>query len=41
MIEVHQEFKVKDGGLHISVEHPFIGASLDGLVSCICCGGFL
>ena len=38
MIEVHQDFKVNDSGLHISLDHPFIGASLDGYVSCVCCG---
>ena len=38
MIEVHQDFKVHNSGLHISLDHPFIGASPDGYVSCVCCG---
>ena len=37
-IDQHETFKVSDSGLFISVEHPFIGASPDGLVKCSCCG---
>ena len=38
MNEIHQEFKVNDCGLHISLDNPFTGAPPDGLVSCSCCG---
>ena len=34
----HENFRVSDSGLFISVEYPFIGASPDGLVECSCCG---
>ena len=33
----HQDFKVDDSAFFACVEHPFIGASPDGLVSCDCC----
>ena len=36
--KVHQGFVVSECGLFISIEHPYIGASPDGLVSCLCCG---
>ena len=32
----HRDF-VDDSGFFVCVEHPFIGASPDGLVSCDCC----
>jgi hypothetical protein len=38
MSKTHQSFKVSECGLFICVEHPYIGASPDGLVSCSCCG---
>ena len=34
----HQNHKVSSCGFFISVQHPFIGASPDGLVECSCCG---
>ena len=34
----HQEFKVSKSGFFISSVNPFIGASPDGLVNCLCCG---
>ena len=34
----HKNLKVSKCGLFISVEHPFIGASPDGTVECLCCG---
>ena len=33
----HNHFEVHDSGLFIHTEFPFIGASPDGLVTCICC----
>ncbi len=35
---VHKELAVKECGFFISEYHPFIGASPDGLISCICYG---
>ena len=29
---------MKDAGLFISMERPFIGATPDGAISCDCCG---
>ena len=34
----HENLKVSDCGLFISIEYPFIGASPDSLVECSCCG---
>lgn len=34
----HKHFSVKETGLTISMENPFLGASPDGLVTCSCCG---
>lgn len=34
----HEDFTVKETGLHISKTHPFIGASPDGLITCKCHG---
>ncbi|CAN7944624.1 unnamed protein product, partial [Ixodes hexagonus] len=34
----HVEFKCDLSGVHVSSEHPFLAATPDGLVSCICCG---
>ena len=34
----HRELKIKVSGFVISHQYPFIGASPDGLVSCLCCG---
>ena len=36
--EKHVNFTVSDSGLFLSTEHPFLGASPDGLVTCECCG---
>lgn len=33
----HVDFQCKKSGLHISSAHPFLAASPDGLVSCVCC----
>ena len=38
ILPVHQDFKLSDCGFFISSVHPFIGASPDGLVNCLCCG---
>lgn len=34
----HDAFKCTKSGLHISTQHPFVGATPDGLVCCTCCG---
>lgn len=34
----HTEFRFKDSGLIIDIDHPFLGASPDGIASCTCCG---
>ena len=34
----HEDMKVVKCGLFISVDHPFLGASPDGIVQCSCCG---
>ena len=34
----HNDLRVSPSGLFISVEHPYFGASPDGLVFCSCCG---
>ncbi|XP_047135771.1 uncharacterized protein LOC124812781 [Hydra vulgaris] len=34
----HVNFKIIKCGFFISTEYPFIGASLDALISCECCG---
>ncbi len=37
MSKLHADFKVHKCGLYISKEYPFLGASPDGVVSCLCC----
>lgn len=34
----HKDFSYKESGLVVSLTHPFIGASPDGVVHCECCG---
>lgn len=34
----HQKPKMDLSSLHVDEEHPFLGASPDGLISCKCCG---
>ena len=34
----HTDFSCKESGLVVSLNHPFIGASPDGVVHCECCG---
>ena len=34
---LHENLVVKDAGLHIHCEHPFLGASPDSHVECSCC----
>lgn len=34
----HKHFTCQRSGLHLSTEHPFVGATPDALVSCTCCG---
>ena len=34
----HEYFEVEESGLFINTQHPFIGASPDGLLTCDCCG---
>lgn len=36
--EKHVNFTVSDSGLFLSTEHPYLGASPDGLVTHECCG---
>ena len=38
MEQLHEKFEVRKCGLFISTELPYIAASPDALVSCICCG---
>ena len=33
----HKEFELQESGLFLSTEFPFVGASPDGLVTCLCC----
>ena len=35
---LHQNFTVSECGFFINCDHPFMGASPDALVSCLCCG---
>lgn len=35
---IHKNFLLKNAGLFISIERPYIGASPDGIVMCDCCG---
>ena len=35
---LHSNFHLSKSGLVIHVDHPFMGASPDGLISCSCCG---
>ena len=34
----HTSFKVEMTGLHVNPQHPHLGVSPDGLISCSCCG---
>lgn len=34
----HVKFKIKQAGLFVNPLYPHLGALLDGLVSCTCCG---
>ena len=38
MIKTHDNFKVTAAGLVLHTSWPFLGASLDGFVTCDCCG---
>ena len=38
MREKHQNLKVEETGFYVRVEHPYIGASADGLAECDCHG---
>ena len=38
MSNQYRSFSVTKSGLVMDVSHPFIGASPDGLVDCLCCG---
>lgn len=38
MKEEHKNFTIKDSGLFISLQDPFLGASPDSIVACDCCG---
>lgn len=38
MSKTHKKFSVTETGMHLSLSHPFIAASPDGLVTCLCCG---
>ncbi|KAK2139972.1 hypothetical protein LSH36_1521g00006 [Paralvinella palmiformis] len=34
----HANFSISTSGFCISTQHPYIGASPDGFVTCDCCG---
>ena len=34
----HEQLVISKSGFHISLDHPFLGASPDALVECKCCG---
>ena len=34
----HKNFNMTDSGLFVSIDHPYLGATPDGLVNCDCCG---
>lgn len=34
----HQKFSVEENGLFVNPQWPYIGASPDGIVCCLCCG---
>lgn len=34
----HREFTINDAGFYVSIDIPYIGATPDGIVSCLCCG---
>ena len=38
MNDEHQDFCVIESGLIIHKDYPFIAASPDGVVNCLCCG---
>ena len=38
MKETHQSFEIELAGLYVNPLSPHLGASPDGLVSCLCCG---
>ena len=38
MMKQHEEMEIKQTGLWLSKDHPFIGASPDAIVTCKCCG---
>lgn len=38
MVAKHEDFTLLDCGLAVSEEHPFLGASPDGMRYCKCCG---
>ena len=38
MVTNHGGFEISRCGFFVSAEHPFLGASLDALIQCDCCG---
>ncbi|KAK6168739.1 hypothetical protein SNE40_019924 [Patella caerulea] len=38
MCNFHSNFTIEPTGFHISLKHPYLGASPDGLTNCDCCG---
>ena len=38
MAKIHNDFELKETGLVLSTEHPYLGASPDAVVNCRCCG---
>ena len=38
MTTSHEDFTFSSCGIFVSVEHPFLDASPDALIQCICCG---
>ena len=38
LVKGHSSFNVKLAGLYVDPQMPHLGATPDGLVSCLCCG---
>ena len=38
MVTNHKGLNITRSGVYVSLEHPFLGATPDGLVECACCG---
>jgi hypothetical protein len=38
MTTIHIEFECQQSGFKVNRDHPFMGASPDGITKCMCCG---